>query len=267
MKNNKQSGFTLVELAIVLVIVGLIIGGVLVGQDMIKSAAIRSTATQLDRYNAAVNTFRDKYGYLPGDISSTAAARFGFVTRAGTTGQGDGNGLVQNSTQALTYLGHEMLLFWVDLNTANLVDGGFTTATDAPSPALTPDTIKAYLPEARIGRGNLFTVFAASGFNYYQLMNITATTTSAITSVNNLSPQEAFNIDQKTDDGYPATGITRNACATAACGTAAVATTLNITTGLTDDQCTDTSATPDVYNTVSEAAANNTTCQLRLRMQ
>ena len=49
---NSRAGFTLVELAIVLVIIGLIIGGVLVGQDLIKAATIRSTVSDLEKINA-----------------------------------------------------------------------------------------------------------------------------------------------------------------------------------------------------------------------
>ena len=55
---NTRSAFTLVELAIVLVIIGLIVGGVLVGQDLIKAAQIRSVVTDIERYNAAATTFR-----------------------------------------------------------------------------------------------------------------------------------------------------------------------------------------------------------------
>ena len=56
---------------------------------MIKAAEIRSTARQIEQLNASMNTFRDKYRFLPGDIAKTAALSFGFVTRAGTTGSGD----------------------------------------------------------------------------------------------------------------------------------------------------------------------------------
>ena len=63
-----QSGFTLIELSIVLVIIGLLVGGVLEGQDLIKAAQIRSTISQFEQFDAAVNTFRTKYNNLPGDV-------------------------------------------------------------------------------------------------------------------------------------------------------------------------------------------------------
>ena len=89
-----EAGFTLIELSIVLVIIGLIVGGVLVGQDLIRAAEIRATITQVEKFNTAVNTFRDKYGAIPGDMNNGVAQTFGFTSRSGLAGQGDGNGLL-----------------------------------------------------------------------------------------------------------------------------------------------------------------------------
>ena len=75
-----QQGFTLIELSIVLVIIGLIVGGVLVGRDMIQAATIRAQVAQIEKYNAAVNTFRLKYNGLPGDMLPAVAATFGMFT-------------------------------------------------------------------------------------------------------------------------------------------------------------------------------------------
>ena len=47
--NNRQSGFTLVEIAIVLVIIGLLLGGVLKGQELITQAKIKNVANDLNR--------------------------------------------------------------------------------------------------------------------------------------------------------------------------------------------------------------------------
>jgi prepilin-type N-terminal cleavage/methylation domain-containing protein len=72
-----ESGFTLIELAIVLVIIGLLVGGVLVGRDLIEGAKVSATISQIQKYNTAADTFREKYGYLPCDIPDPHATQFG----------------------------------------------------------------------------------------------------------------------------------------------------------------------------------------------
>ncbi len=221
----EQTGFTLIELSIVLVIIGLIVGGVLVGQDLIRAAEIRATVGQIEKYNASVNTFRTKYNGIPGDISSANAAAFGFIARAGSQGRGDNNGLIDGSNagallqQVFT---QESGFFWDDLTKANLVDGQFTSAADIASPAaIGAAGIPTQFPEASIARGNRIHVGSTGGLNYYLLTGITSTavTTGNMTLTTNLTPIELFNMDNKLDDGLPQTGIVQ------ARGTAASTTT------------------------------------------
>lgn len=65
---TSQAGFTLVELAIVMIIIGLLIGGVLQGQQMIANARVTSTVAEIESFEAAMVSFTDMYGELPGDI-------------------------------------------------------------------------------------------------------------------------------------------------------------------------------------------------------
>src|ERR1017187_10157050 len=135
----RNRGFTLIELSIVLVIIGLIVGGVLVGQDLIRAAEVRATISQIEKYQTAVNTFRDKYTALPGDMNAATATQFGFVSRAGTEGRGDGNGIIEGYNYTHNTASYQVpevngtgepLLFWRDLSQAGLIEGSFQSATD-----------------------------------------------------------------------------------------------------------------------------------------
>lgn len=67
-----QAGFSLVELAIALMIIGLIVGGILKGQELLESARLKSVLTQVNEYRVAVTTFMDRYDALPGDFDQAA---------------------------------------------------------------------------------------------------------------------------------------------------------------------------------------------------
>src|SRR5579872_3532957 len=95
----KQSGFTLIEISIVLIVIGLLVGGILTGLDLINTAAQSAQIAQIQKYQTAVNLFQIKYnGYLPGDIPNPYASNFGFQSRGTAAGEGDGNGLIEGLT-------------------------------------------------------------------------------------------------------------------------------------------------------------------------
>ena len=69
---NQQKGFTLVEIAIVLVIIGLLLGGVLKGQELINSAKVKNFATDFRNIPLFIYGYQDKYKSLPGDDSAAS---------------------------------------------------------------------------------------------------------------------------------------------------------------------------------------------------
>ena len=64
---KKESGFTLIELAIVLVIIGLLLGGVLKGQELINSAKVKNMANDFKNIQIQIYSYQDKFRALPGD--------------------------------------------------------------------------------------------------------------------------------------------------------------------------------------------------------
>jgi hypothetical protein len=108
-------------------------------------------------------------------------------------------------------------MFWVDLSTVHLIDGGFNTASPSVLPAtLTGVTLNLYFPTAKIGQGNYVYVwsggfalgYSPDGNNYFGLSAISAVTNpgSDLTSTAALTVQQAYNMDKKLDDGLPQTG-------------------------------------------------------------
>jgi prepilin-type N-terminal cleavage/methylation domain-containing protein len=114
-KNNKlqaTKGFTLVELAIVIVIIGLLVGGVLQGQELIRQSKIRSVLTAVESYKAALNTFRAKYNCLPGDCNNATT----FFTSAVN---GNGNLMIELNSG-------ENLQLWKQLSISNIIKGTYS---------------------------------------------------------------------------------------------------------------------------------------------
>jgi prepilin-type N-terminal cleavage/methylation domain-containing protein len=218
------SGFTLIELSIVIVIIGLIVGGVLVGKDLITASEIRAQISQIEKYQTAVNTFRLKYGALPGDMKNADATAFGFDTRATGQGDGDGNGILQaslnncnaSSDSGGLFMGDgETLQFWVDLSKSQLIDGSFSKANWSVSS--TTDQ-KIYLPVAKINNAAYVYIHSNLGKNYFTINRVDLIDPSNDCIYYNtplyhhaITVTQAYNIDKKIDDGVPNLGFVTTA--------------------------------------------------------
>ena len=209
---NKEEGFTLVELAIVMIIIGLLIGGVLKGQELINNAQVTSTITTIRSLDAAINTFQDMFSAIPGDMAN-AANRLPNCNAAPCNFGSNGNGFIDQTPGAAPNLNTEAMAFHSHLAAANLVTGVNLPPTD---PAALNGGDELLEPAV----GGVFTVGHSNGnvadfpnlrggtprFGHYlaiQTANAALGTTNADTA---LTAAVAAQLDRKLDDGRPLTG-------------------------------------------------------------
>ena len=122
MTMNRERGFTLIEIAIVLVIIGLLLGGVLKGQELINSAKVKSLATDFRNIPVYIYGYQDKFRSIPGDDLQAAS----HVGVAGVTvNNGNGNGLIDSNWNATT---GEAFQFWQQIRLAGLAAGSTNPA-------------------------------------------------------------------------------------------------------------------------------------------
>jgi prepilin-type N-terminal cleavage/methylation domain-containing protein len=222
-----RSGFTLVELSIVLVIIGLVLGGITVGRDLIEAGRIRQQISQIEQFKVAASTFRNKYGGIPGDLKADVAAGFGMSARSGNPGDGDGDGWIGAcSTFQPDYFGCETVLFWNDLSFANLIPGSFTMPSTSGFISVDQQDLGKYLPAGTIGNQTHITAFSLPP-EWFELANLPMCNKSFCFSLApifladdlaglltagmpgnhfGITPFQALAIDSKMDDGKPFTG-------------------------------------------------------------
>ena len=160
---KRQSGFTLIEIAIVLVIIGLLLGGVLKGQELITGARVRNLIQQQDGVKAAYFGFLDRFRALPGDYATATTTITNISVAACNGGNGNGNGQIEPTAAPA----NETTLAWEHLSKAGFINGTYTCAAGNPTPATNPTNPygqplvlvfdAAYAPAAAPARHNLKT--------------------------------------------------------------------------------------------------------------
>lgn len=187
---NNNSGFTLVEVSIVLVVIGLLIGSILVAVNILQNARITSTISTLQSIQSAVSTYNQNYGAVPGD-DAKADTRFGLANKGG------GNGIIGNTTSYNTSAAlangdgpAESRMVWTNLRAAGLIKG---EKTDTAQP------------------GNSFGGIFGIQNGAFTTNGISAGTN--VICINNVPGSAAAIIDQRQDDGNPQEGNIRSGTA------------------------------------------------------
>lgn len=181
---QKQQGFTLIEIAIVLVIIGLLLGGVLKGQELITQAKIKNVANDLNGVSAAYYGYQDRYRAIPGDDPNAATRWTAAVTTAGS-----GDGVV-----AVTGTPPESSLFWQHLRLAGFISG----PTANPAGQTPPTNSVGGTTTVQTG------VFGATGLQ------------GLVVCTSNLPAAIANAIDSQFDDGIGTSGQVRGGTTTTA---------------------------------------------------
>jgi prepilin-type N-terminal cleavage/methylation domain-containing protein len=135
---RRQHGFTLIEIAIVLVIIGLLLGGILKGQELITSARVRNLISQQDGIKAGFYGFQDRYRAFAGDYKD-APNNLGGPGSA-TAGNGDGRIVDAAGTGV-----KETILVWDHLSRAGFLNGNFVYAVDVNDTTTPKNPYGAYL--------------------------------------------------------------------------------------------------------------------------
>jgi len=180
-------GFTLIEIAIVLVIIGLLLGGVIKGEELIRAARVRSLISEEQGIKAAFYGFQDRFRALPGDY---AGASSNINCGATACVNGDGNGRIEPGNAAGM---HEEIMLWTHLTAAGFLNGSFTAAAadTAPTDANNPK--------------NPYSVYVQLVYdNNYG----TGTTPSRhnFKTGGHIPVELVAEVDRKVDDGNPYTG-------------------------------------------------------------
>jgi prepilin-type N-terminal cleavage/methylation domain-containing protein len=191
---RRQHGFTLIEIAIVLVIIGLLLGGILKGQELITSARVRNLISQQDGIKAGFYGFQDRYRAFPGDYLLADRNLGG----TGTISIGNGDGRIQKGAVPVTRDGvtsvtDEDNLVWEHLTRAGFLNGSFTysggEATDLSTPKNPYGSFVGLAYDAVYGDGTA-----------------TNPVRHNLKTGRQIPVEIAAEVDRKTDDGDPTAG-------------------------------------------------------------
>lgn len=217
--------FTLLELAIVMVVIALIIGGITLGMSSLRQSELQSVIAEYNQFAYASSQFMQQYGGPPGDIidavsywgDNTTYCSDGDGTNNGSPGtcNGDGDGKIYTSnTLATLDATHpsEPFRAWQQLSLAKFYQNNLTGLPGSGAALQsTPDTNVPKSKFKNAGWSFYNNTALVGNANWYNqdlgnLLMFGDPATNTMTQSAALTPAEAAQIDRKIDDALPATG-------------------------------------------------------------
>lgn len=195
MNNNSKNAFTIVETLIAICVITIVITGVFFSKKIAKENEIKSLIMQIKKYDAALNSFTQKYHALPGDLRDTIV--YG-ITESNTDGNGDN--VISDRTQNIFQANGEITNFWMHLSKTKMLDENYDGAEDENA------KIGSTFPVSKIGEKVGIIIFGAEGKTFYQVGFQFADADRLYTTDYSLKTDEAFLFDKKIDDGNPQKG-------------------------------------------------------------
>lgn len=184
---KSQRGFTLVEIAVVLVIVGLLLGAILKGQELIDNSRVKSAVNEMSSVRAAALGYLDRYRAMPGDNGPVGTLQARGAKWSGVTVAGNSDGRVAAAANPFGNPNAEHLGFWQHLRAADFLTGN-AAATGVQA-----------LPR------NPFTGLTGIAALGAQMGNFNAT----VICMSQVPGKAATAMDNQLDDGEPDTGTLR----------------------------------------------------------
>ena len=185
---NKDRGFTLVEIAIVLVIIGLLLGGILKGQELINNAKVRAIADRQNSLKVAWFSFIDRFAAIPGDHIQAST----YITGAG---DGNGDGFLLESDAPLAFQ---------HLASAGYLRCGHCTETDTAAANVKPTAANSLVNNY----GGVMSIWHDS--SHYAIPNNGSISARLQVHTGPRIPSNILaEVDRKIDDGVPNSGDMR----------------------------------------------------------